>query len=275
MLRLLKEKRPEFLICSAGYTGRPNVDACEVARADTLQGNVLLPAALAHACMVAEVPWGHVSSGCVYSGAKIVPGGAARAQKNLLAPGVRELIERDRSVVKGYTEEDPPNFSFRDGPCSFYSGTKALGEEAMAGIGKSYVWRLRVPFDEVDGPRNYLTKVQTYPFVYDNYNSLSHLREFVEACIETWVRKVPFGVYNITNPGFVSTRQVVGMIQRVLKTKREFKYWSSDEEFYAKGAKTPRSNCVLDVGKLLATGIKMRPVEEAIEASLKEWKRAT
>jgi dTDP-4-dehydrorhamnose reductase len=274
ILRLLREKRPEFLICAAGYTGRPNVDACEVARAETLQGNVLMPATLAHACLVAEVPWGQVSSGCIYTGAKIAQGGKVRAEKDLLVPAVRELIERDRSVVRGYAEDDPPNFSFRDGPCSFYSGTKALGEEAIAGIGRSYIWRLRIPFNEIDNPRNYLTKVQTYPKVYDNFNSLSHLSDFVEACVELWVRRAPFGAYNVTNPGFVSTRHVIGLIKRLLKPDREFSFWASDAEFYSKGAKTPRSNCVLDSSKLLATGVKMRPVEDALEDALRNWKRA-
>ena len=37
-------------------------------------------------------------------------------------------------------------------------------------------------------------------------------------------------------------------------------------------AKTPRSNCVLDVSKLLAAGVKIRPVEEALEDSLRKWK---
>jgi len=274
-LKLLREHRPELVVCCAGYTGRPNVDACEVARADTLRGNVLLPAALAHACLVEEVPWGHVSSGCIYSGAKIVEkSGAVRVEKDLTRPGVRELVERDRSVVRGFTEEDAPNFSFRDPPCSFYSGSKAMAEEAISGVGRSYLWRLRIPFDEVDGPRNYLTKLQTYPKVYDNYNSISHLTEFAEACLELWQRRAPFGTYNVTNPGFVSSRQVVGLIERILRPARRFEFWTGDEEFYRTAAKTPRSNCVLDSSKLLAAGVAMRPVEEALEAALKSWKKA-
>ena len=71
LLEFLKAKQPEFVINAAGYTGKPNVDACEVARADTLQGNTLLAQTIAQACAAAEVPWGHVSSGCIYSGAKI------------------------------------------------------------------------------------------------------------------------------------------------------------------------------------------------------------
>jgi hypothetical protein len=37
-------------------------------------------------------------------------------------------------------------------------------------------------------------------------------------------------------------------------------------------AKTPRSNCVMDVSKLLAAGVKIRGVEAALEDSLINWK---
>lgn len=274
LLRVLRDRRPEFVINAAGHTGRPNVDACEVERADTVQGNVLLPMTIAHACHVAGVPWGHVSSGCIYTGAKISENGSLRVEKNLNRPEIRRLIESARSAIRGFCEDDAPNFSFRNGPCSFYSGTKALGEEAILGVGQAYVWRLRIPFDEVDGPRNFLTKVQTYTKVYDNYNSLSHLTDFVHACVELWLRGAPYGIYNVTNPGFVSTRQVVQMVQKILKPKRSFEFWENDEEFYKHGAKTPRSNCILDSSKLVSAGVSMRPVESAIEAALCAWKRA-
>jgi dTDP-4-dehydrorhamnose reductase len=73
------------------------------------------------------------------------------------------LVEKSPEKIRGFTETDTPNFSFRDPPCSFYSGTKALGEEAMAGIGQSYIWRLRIPFDEFDNARNYLSKSSATP----------------------------------------------------------------------------------------------------------------
>ena len=52
----LEKTRPEFVINAAGYTGKPNVDACEVNWADTLQGNTLFPAATAHACASLGIP---------------------------------------------------------------------------------------------------------------------------------------------------------------------------------------------------------------------------
>ncbi len=272
LLNFLKSKKPEFVINAAGYSGKPNVDACEIARADTLAGNTLLPQTIAHACVAARIPWGHVSSGCVFTGAKVTVNNRTRAEKDLMQPGLHELAEKTPSAIHGFTETDAPNFSFRDPPCSFYSGSKALGEEAIAGIGQSYLWRLRIPFDEFDSARNYLSKLQRYAKAYDNVNSISHRADFAKACLDLWERRAPFGVYNVTNPGFVTTRQVVALVQKILKPAKPFEFWANDGEFYRVAAKTPRSNCVLDVSKLLSTGVKIRPVIEAIEDSLKNWK---
>jgi dTDP-4-dehydrorhamnose reductase len=272
LLEYLRAKKPAFVINCAGFTGKPNVDACELDKAGTLLGNTLLPQTIAHACAAAGIPWGHISSGCIYSGAKISEGGTVRVEKDMNKAELHALAESKSPSILGFTEVDMPNFSFRDGPCSFYSGSKALGEEVIANIGQSYVWRLRIPFDEFDNKRNYLSKVQRYQKVYENVNSVSHRADFVRACLDTWERRVPFGIYNVTNPGYVTTRHVVELIEKHLKLARKFEFWKNDDEFYKIAAKTPRSNCVMDVTKLLATGVKIRPVEEALEDSLKNWK---
>ena len=272
LLGFLKSRKPEFVVNAAGYTGKPNVDACEVAKADTLVGNAMLPQTIAHACAAMNIPWGHVSSGCIYSGSKVKIGGQIRTEKDMTRPEMRELVAKSPENILGFTETDTPNFSFRDMPCSFYSGTKALGEEAMAGIGQSYVWRLRIPFDEFDSIRNYLSKVQRYAKAYDNVNSISHRGDYASACPDLWEMRAAYGTYNVTNPDFISTREVVGMIEKILKPNRKFEFWESDEEFYKVAAKTPRSNCVMDVTKLLSAGVKIRSVREAVESSLRNWK---
>src|ERR1019366_4492990 len=125
LLEFLKTKKPAFVINAAGYTGKPNVDACELHKADTLLGNAILPQTIANACAAAEIPWGHISSGCIYDGAKIVENGKTRIQKDLNQPEVRALIGKSPEKIHGFTETDAPDFSFRNEPCSFYSGTKA------------------------------------------------------------------------------------------------------------------------------------------------------
>jgi len=117
-----------------------------------------------------------------------------------------------------------------------------------------------------------LSKVQRYPKVYENINSISHRSDFTKACLDLWERHAPFGTYNVTNPGFVTTRHVVELIEKHLKPARKFEFWQNDEEFYKIAAKTPRSNCVMDVSKLQGAGVSIRPVEEALEDSLKKWR---
>ena len=40
---LLPKIKIAFVINAAGYTGKPNVDACELAKAECLSGNAVLP----------------------------------------------------------------------------------------------------------------------------------------------------------------------------------------------------------------------------------------
>jgi dTDP-4-dehydrorhamnose reductase len=244
----LKRDKPAFLINSAGYTGKPNVDACEVHKDECLFGNAVLPGIVAKACAEAGVPWGHVSSGCIYTGA--------------------------RADGSGFTEEDTPNFTFRQNNCSFYSGTKALGEEVLADAANCYIWRLRIPFDNVDNPRNYLTKLMRYAKLLEAANSISQLHEFVAATFACWEKRIPFGKYNITNPGHVSTREVVALIEKSGVHPKKYEFFASEEEFMKIAAKTPRSNCVMSSAKLAKAGIQMTEVHAAVEQALRNWKKA-
>lgn len=241
----LRKFAAEFVINCAGFTGKPNVDACEIHKAHCLQGNAVLPGTIADVCGTLGIPWGHVSSGCIYTGCHTNGG--------------------------GFSETDTPNFTFRQNNCSFYSGCKALGEEVLDAAGSCYIWRLRIPFSEIDSSRNYLSKVQRYGKLLNATNSLSDLGDFVRCCLECIDRSIPFGTYNLTNPGSVTTKQVVALIQKHRKLNRQFSYFADESEFMKVAAKTPRSNCVLDSSKAIAAGLPLLPVEEAIERALSNW----
>lgn len=242
----LDDTRPRFLINCAGYTGKPNVDACETDKANCLAGNAVLPGTIAEVCQELGIPWGHVSSGCIYSGKG--PNG------------------------EGFREEDQPNFGFRTNHCSFYSGTKALGEEVLAGYDNVYIWRLRIPFNNIDNPRNYISKLVRYDTLLQAENSISELDEFANACLQTWQDGLPFGIYNLTNPGSIKTSEVVEMIRKRGLSKKEFRFFESEEDFMSKAAKTPRSNCVLNTDKMQSYGICMSEVHEALDKALRDWK---
>ena len=243
---LLNEIKPRFLINAAGYTGKPNVDACESDKAECLFGNTVLPGRIRTACEELGIPWGHVSSGCIYSGRKSDGG--------------------------GWTEEDVPNFSFRNGPCSFYSGTKALGEEVLKDAKNCYIWRLRIPFNEEISPRNYLQKLLHYSSLLEAENSISHIDDYINSCLSSFTQECEPGIYNLTNSGSITTRQVVKWMKEEGVTDKEFNFFENEEDFMAKAAITPRSNCVMDTSKAERNGIALRPVEEAVRDSLRKMR---
>ena len=243
----LHDNKPTFLINAAGYTGKPNVDACEKDKSECLFGNAVLPGRVREVCGDLGIKWGHVSSGCIYSGER--PGGG------------------------GWKEEDEPNFCFSQPPCSFYSGTKALGEEVLAGDENSYVWRLRIPFNEESNRRNYLQKLLNYENLLEAENSISHIDEFVESCLKCFELELQPGIYNLTNPGSITTRQITHWMHEEGVTNKDFSFFQDETDFMDRAALTPRSNCVLDATKAEQAGVGMRPVEEAVRDSLRKMKQ--
>lgn len=81
----------------------------------------------------------------------------------------------------------------------FYSGTKALGEEVFEGARNCYILRLRSPFNEEKSPRNYLKKLLNYEYLLEDKDTVYHLGEFVQMCVEFFSKEIKLGIYNITN----------------------------------------------------------------------------
>ncbi len=228
------------VINCAGYIGRPNVDACELAKADCIEGNVLFPSMVAQLCADLDHQYTHISSGCIYGG-----------------------------YEKHFTEQDASNFDFQNG--SFYSGTKALAEKIVKKNNpESYIFRLRIPFDEYASPRNYLTKLMSYDTLLDAENSLSHRGDFAKYAIELIIQKVPHGIYNITNKGSITTQQVVELIKKHKLSNKDFQFFTNLDDFMQQ-ITAPRSNCVLDTSKI-EQYIKIRTAEQALEDALSKYK---
>jgi len=170
-----------------------------------------------------------------------------------------DLFAAHPEKFHGFTELDEPNYSFQAQTSNFYSGTKALAEEAIKDIGQSFVWRLRLPFNEKEESCNWLWQMQRQDGVRDSIHSVSHLEDCVKACLDLWEMRAPFGTYNVTNPGAITTGGVAREMRRVLRTAARVK---------ADGDEAAPPSCILDSSKLLRVGVKLRPVEEAMEDCL-------
>ena len=87
-------------------------------------------------------------------------------------------------------------------------------------------------------------------------------------------KRVPFGTYNVTNPGAITTHEVVDLIKQSGVCQKDFVFFKNENEFMHKAAKAPRSNCVMDSSKLAAVGITLSPVREAVTQALRTWKKS-
>lgn len=205
---------PDFIINAAGFTGVPNVDACELRRADTVQGNINFPLYLERTF---DCPILHLTSGCVYTGYKDT----------------------------GWTETDDPNFNWNNG--SFYSATKAEFQKLWTEYGydkKSYLLRLRMPFGPDNLDKNLLMKLYKYDTLVDFENSITYLPDLARAVVRFLEDRPLPGIYNAVNPGGVKTHQIAQMLGL---TKRYY----TEAEWNSKGI-APRSNCVLNTDKMQA-----------------------
>lgn len=225
-------KDTDFIINATGYIGHPNVDACEVNRELCLEANVLYPLSLEQKY---SVPILHVTSGCVYYG---YPKG-------------------------GYREQDAPNLNFDNG--SFYSGCKGLLQKLIEPyLSKSYLLRIRMPFDDTASPRNLLRKYERYSQLVDFENSMTSIDDFL-SCVDLFVKERPeFGMYNIVNKGTTTTKQIVDLM------KLE-KQWF-DPATFDQAVKAKRSNCSLNADKIKKI-YAMPTIEEALERTVYNYRK--
>ena len=267
----VRHLKPEFVINASEYLDLVNGAASDPSRMELLRSNTLLPQTVARVCGMTRIPWGNVVSGSIYRGAKILDDTGMRIESDLGRPGMRKLFESHPDRFIGFSEHDLPNRSFPSAACSFDYGTKALAEETTVAQGQHYTWRLRLPFNEEDDQFNFLSHLIKNPSVRDGLNSLSHLDDSVRACLDLWNQRARFGTYNIVNPGAVRTREIIGMIQRILKPHQRFEGVVGKQGHLAHEPEEGPHDCILDGSKLAGTGIHMRPVRQALEHSLRRW----
>lgn len=242
------EKINAILNC-AGFTGKPNVDACEDQKEICFQMNVLLPEILARVVADEKISLFQIGSGCIYKG-----------------------IPSKKDSDQGFREEDEPNFSFNHPPCSYYSGTKAEMEKRICGLPGVSIWRLRMPFSALWESRNLLCKLANYPKVLEARNSLTDLEEMAVVTLRMLAARVPPGIYNLTNPGAILSSQIVELLLQHRIRKLPPLFFSSKEEMAA-AMRAPRSSCVLDSSKISRMGFPMRDIQEALEEAVKNMAR--
>lgn len=237
--KYLKENKPKisYIINCSGYTGLPNVDACETNKQDCWNYNVNYPLNVLKVADQLEIPVVHIGSGCVYTG-----------------------------YQKRFTEEDAPNFGLFSNDSSFYSKCKHEFE-LLAQDYCVYILRIRIPFNEQVVAKNYFSKLVKYNQLIDNSNSVTSLTDFCDFMFRFnfLIHELNGGIYNVVNPEPVKTEQTVELLK---KYGVENPNWEFIKEHQLQTV-AKRSNCELSVDKIQAYNLGMPHSLESLERDIK------
>lgn len=227
----------DIIINASGYTGRPNVDACEENKHDTWYYNVTVPGIIAETCRYHNNKLIHISSGCIYDG-----------------------------YEKDFTELDEPNFGLKEESSSWYSKTKHAGELALQATG-AHIFRIRMPFCSTTSGRNIMMKLLNYDHIINEKNSVTNVEDlanfthwFISGSTDLYSDG---GIYNVVNPQPVSTAMIVDILKSHGVENPNWQYITLDE-LYEQFTTTGRSNCVLSDSKITGMGLKLPDTIESL-----------
>jgi dTDP-4-dehydrorhamnose reductase len=170
------DETADVVINCVGYTGRPNIDACEDDPAATWTANYDVPCQLARSSRRLI----HISSGCIFDGA---------------GP---------------FTETDEPNCV-----SSVYTQSKRAAENALRHLPRVSLLRIRMPLAPEPHERNLITKVRAYSRVIDAQNSVTWLPDLADV-VKMFVSRADLGgIWNVVNRGTVSPWELSPAAERL------------------------------------------------------------
>lgn len=235
---LIDEHQPDVIFNAAGIVGKPNVDWCETHQVETYKGNTILPLIMAEACQKKGVYLLHMGTGCIFYGA--APDGHA------------------------WTEEDYAN------PVAVYTRCKYAADLILAKLPNVGVARIRIPTDSISHPANLIDKLASFAKIVDVENSITVVEDMIDI-FHQLIEKKAEGIYHVTNPGSIKWREIMEMYKKYVDPSHTNE-WISEQELVSLGlADKKRSNNIMTSLNLPKLGIKMRPIKEAVEDTIKKY----
>jgi dTDP-4-dehydrorhamnose reductase len=231
----------DWIINTSGFTGTPNVDGCEDYKDECYFYNVTAPLYMTKVCNELNIPIIHIGSGCVYSG-----------------------------YDKIYTEDDPTNFGADSFNSSTYSKTKDTFEKLSRDM-KRVIFRIRIPFNSIYEPKNYLYKIYNYNNLISKQNSVTcvddllvFIEKFLVRYCDPSYRDQFYGVYNVVNKGSVDGSEVVDLLKKYGITNHNWKFVTTEEASF----RVERSNCILSTEKLEKLNLGLPSIKDSLESAI-------
>jgi 3,5-epimerase/4-reductase len=243
--RFIDEYKPDVIINCAGKTGRPNIDWCETHKTETYTTNTVLPLVLAAECEKRDIRLIHFGSGCVYAGS---------------SPHIT-MLDEFGDHDSGFTEDDIAN------PQSYYANTKLAADLALGSMSNVCILRLRMPIGSSLSQRNLISKLIGYHKVIITLNSVSFMDDIVNATAFA-IEKELTGIFHITSPLPIYHSQILDEYKRYVPTHIYEKILSHELDTMVVA---PRSNCILNSGKIIDKGFVFMDQDKLLRAYIRTY----
>jgi dTDP-glucose 4,6-dehydratase len=220
---------------------------------ENVKDNLFSPISLALACKERNIHYTYLGTGCIFS---------YKNMEAIINPNVHQ-----NNLDSGFNEDDIPNF-FGSG----YSIVKGFTDRLMHQLsGNVLNLRIRMPIVASECPRNFITKIVNYSKVCSVPNSMSVLDELLPIVIKM-LKSCLVGTINLTNPGVISHNEILEMYQKHVDPQFTWNNFSVEEQ--RKILACDRSNNYLDTTALETFAPEVRCIKDAIEDTIKNYKRA-
>jgi len=236
--KLINEHSPDVLLSAAGVVGRPNVDWCETHPMETIKGNTVLPIIIAEACKNKNIYMLHMATGCAFYG---------------------------KSSHDGpWTEEDYGN------PEVVYTKSKFAVDLALSALPNVGIARVRMLLDSKPHPANLLDKLSKYEKIIDVENSITIVDDMIDVFYQLLEKKAE-GIFHVTNPGSIKHKEIMALYKKYVDPNHKNEWIKEDELVKLELVDKRRSSNILTSLNLPKFGIKMRPIKEAAEDTIKKY----
>lgn len=234
----IAQVRPDYIINTAGLTGKPNVDWCEDHRPETIRTNVIGTLNLVDISFQHNIHVTNVSTGCIYE----------YDDKHPMGSGI------------GFIEEEDPNFTG-----SFYSRSKIVMERLLLEYPNVLNLRVKMPISE-ELNVGFIGKITKYEKVVNIPNSFTILDELLPIAVDMTLRGIK-GNYNFVNPGTLSHNQILDLYKKYINPNFTYQNFSVEEQ--DKILKARRANAELSAKKLLDLYPNILSAKDSLESLLK------
>ena len=129
--------------------------------------------------------------------------------------------------------------------------------------------RIRMPINNVQHSRNFITKITNYEKICSIENSMSVLPDLLPHLISL-MKERKTGTLNFTNPGTISHNRILDLFKEIVDPSFTYENFTKEEQ--AKILACDRSNNQLNTAKLEEWCPSVKRIEEAVKEALVDYK---